>query len=297
MRQPANDSSNPPASPLVSTPMSGRELPTCPDGVDAGEPDRLDRLVELGARRRSVVRFQDSRLLLEDLGHRPERDAFSVREHTSLAPGRQLGRSLDLGPQLLDQAALADPGNAHDRHQLHRLLGPAALERTQQQPAFCLAAHQRRRFAHGGRNSRARLERHPAGKRLRLALRHDRIVRLVDDHPLSRAERRLANEHAVDRRQPLQPRRRVHDVAGHDPLAELGPRSDRDQRFTRLHSHPHVELLIQLLISSRIASAARTARSASSSRAAGAPNTAIAASPMNFSTVPPKRSSTCRSLA
>ena len=33
--------------------------------------------------------------------------------------------------------------------------------------------------------------------------------------------------------------------------------------------------------------AARTARSASSSCAAGTPNTAITASPMNFSTVPP----------
>ena len=38
---------------------------------------------------------------------------------------------------------------------------------------------------------------------------------------------------------------------------------------------------------SRIASAARTARSGSSSCATGAPNSAITASPMNFSTVPP----------
>ena len=45
---------------------------------------------------------------------------------------------------------------------------------------------------------------------------------------------------------------------------------------------------------SRIASAARTARSGSSSCATGAPKTAITASPMNFSTVPPKRSSSAR---
>jgi hypothetical protein len=38
---------------------------------------------------------------------------------------------------------------------------------------------------------------------------------------------------------------------------------------------------------SRIASAARTARSGSSSCATGAPKSAITASPMNFSTVPP----------
>ena len=47
-------------------------------------------------------------------------------------------------------------------------------------------------------------------------------------------------------------------------------------------------------IASRIARPARTARSGSSSWAAGAPNTAMTASPMNFSTVPPWRSSSER---
>jgi len=50
-------------------------------------------------------------------------------------------------------------------------------------------------------------------------------------------------------------------------------------------------------IASRIASAARTARSGSSSCATGAPKTAITASPMNFSTVPPCRSISPRSRA
>ena len=48
---------------------------------------------------------------------------------------------------------------------------------------------------------------------------------------------------------------------------------------------------------SRIAIAVRTARSASSSWAIGAPNTAITASPMNFSTVPPRFSICSRSRA
>jgi len=43
-------------------------------------------------------------------------------------------------------------------------------------------------------------------------------------------------------------------------------------------------------IASSNANPARTARSGSSSCAAGAPNTAITASPMNFSTVPPNAS-------
>jgi hypothetical protein len=46
-------------------------------------------------------------------------------------------------------------------------------------------------------------------------------------------------------------------------------------------------------IASRIFNAARTARSASSSCAVGAPKTAMTASPMNFSTVPPKCSISC----
>jgi hypothetical protein len=47
-------------------------------------------------------------------------------------------------------------------------------------------------------------------------------------------------------------------------------------------------------IASWMASAARTARSGSSSWETGAPNTATTASPMNFSTVPPNRSSSWR---
>ena len=46
-----------------------------------------------------------------------------------------------------------------------------------------------------------------------------------------------------------------------------------------------------------MSSAARTARSASSSWIVGMPNTAITASPMNFSTVPPWRSSAPRICA
>ncbi len=44
-------------------------------------------------------------------------------------------------------------------------------------------------------------------------------------------------------------------------------------------------------------SPARTDRSASSSRATGVPQTAITASPMNFSTVPPYRSITRRAVS
>ena len=52
--------------------------------------------------------------------------------------------------------------------------------------------------------------------------------------------------------------------------------------------------LLRTSRASRISAAARTARRASSSWIAGTPNTAITASPMNFSTVPPWRSSAAR---
>jgi hypothetical protein len=78
------------------------------------------------------------------------------------------------------------------------------------------------------------------------------------------------------------------------PAAIGSPASGRESRetsatpvFTAIRtSSPAPSSAIQRWI----ASAARTARSASSSCATGAPNTAITASPMNFSTVPPYRS-------
>ena len=47
----------------------------------------------------------------------------------------------------------------------------------------------------------------------------------------------------------------------------------------------------------RISTAARTARTPSSSCTTGIPNTAMTASPTNFSIVPPWRSSTSRDVA
>jgi hypothetical protein len=81
------------------------------------------------------------------------------------------------------------------------------------------------------------------------------------------------------------------------PAAIPSPASGRASRstsaspvFTAIRTSSFPSSAIQ----SRIANAARTARSGSSSRVTGAPNSAITASPMNFSTVPPQRSSSSR---
>jgi hypothetical protein len=62
-------------------------------------------------------------------------------------------------------------------------------------------------------------------------------------------------------------------------------------------STPARALMFSALTWSTSSSAARTARSASSSRATGAPQTAMTASPMNFSIVPPWRATTPRAIS
>ena len=104
----------------------------------------------------------------------------------------------------------------------------------------------------------------------------------------------LAHEHASYRRSRLEPRRGIHHVA-HDERGTLRRGIELDDSLARVHAHAHAELgarqfFVQRRDGDRDLRAARTARSASSPRATGAPKTAITASPMNFSTVPPKRS-------
>ena len=78
-------------------------------------------------------------------------------------------------------------------------------------------------------------------------------------------------------------------VAGDEGLAGTG------DHLTGVHPDAHLQA--EAATASRISIAARTARSASSSWTCGRPKTAIAASPTNFSTVPPCRSRIVRSSA
>ena len=81
------------------------------------------------------------------------------------------------------------------------------------------------------------------------------------------------------------------------PSPDCGSAPTRDQRLTRVDPDRTWRSPPRSPTASWIARPARTARSASSSCATGAPNTAITASPMNFSTVPPKLSNTWRRVA
>ena len=63
---------------------------------------------ELRRRRAGVVVLVDSRLRLDDLAERPERDAVAVREAAAVAPGDDLLVLLDGLAELRDEPALAD---------------------------------------------------------------------------------------------------------------------------------------------------------------------------------------------
>ena len=107
----------------------------------------------------------------------------------------------------------------------------------------------------------------------------------------------FADEHAARRRQSLEPRRRVDDVA-HRGVVGAGHRADEHLAGVDADAHLDVADRVAVLdvLADETASvscmrrAARTARSASSSWATGAPNRAMMASPRTLSTRPPNAS-------
>ena len=167
------------------------------------------------------------------------------------------------------------------------LLG-RGVEEVLDQPQLALAADERRLEpgrAHRAAAARDDAQGAPERHRLRLALQLVRPGVLVGDRRLGRPLRRLADEHGAGLGRRLDARGRVDEVAGDHALVR---RAERDRGLAGEDARARTQ---QPGSSSGTAatrsSAARTARSASSSCATGAPQTAITASPMNFSTVPP----------
>ena len=112
---------------------------------------------------------------------------------------------------------------------------------------------------------------------------------LEDDRRLRRALRRLPDENGARFGCRLDARRRVDEVAG-DHALPLG--AERDRGLAGEHAGACRELGRSDLVAERRhgcdeVERGATARSASSSCAIGVPQTAMTASPMNFSTVPP----------
>ena len=125
----------------------------------------------------------------------------------------------------------------------------------------------------------------PDADGLGLAFRFNRSRILVVDRLAGRAIGRLVCEDPVDRGRALQPSCRVDDVARGHSLARVRPCVERNERLARGDPDAELEPFFDREVTDR--ERRRTARSGSSSCAVGAPNSAITASPMNFSTVPP----------
>ena len=79
------------------------------------------------------IALEYSRLRLHHLGEGGIRERFAVRQRAAVPPVRERRVALSFGVQLRDESALADAGNAHDRHQLRRLVVAHALEGPQEQ--------------------------------------------------------------------------------------------------------------------------------------------------------------------
>ena len=121
-----------------------------------------------------------------------------------------------------------------------------------------------------------------AGTGSDLPLQFEWVDRLDLDRVPHEDERRLSDQHLTWWRGGLQPGCHVDRVTGCEPF--FGP----GHHLARHDTDPALQA--EFGKASRISAADRTARNASSSCTVGTPNTAMTASPMNFSTLPPCRS-------
>ena len=84
----------------------------------------------------------------------------------------------------------------------------------------------------------------PDRDRLRLALRLDRLCRLVADDAASGAIRRLVRDDTVHGRCALKARGGVDDVARRHAFAGIGPRVERDERLAGRDPDPELEVFL-----------------------------------------------------
>ena len=196
----------------------------------------------LGRLRRVVL--GDAGLRLDHLGQGPEGRSGPVRERAALAPVGELVARADRLHQLVDEPALADAGNADERHELRRPLLACATQGVPHGVELGLAADERRAGAveEVDTESGTRRSRLPHDDRPLLALDQDRRRRLVLNRLRGGAIGRLVDEDAVHRRCRLEPRSGVDDVSARHSLALGHARSDADERLTGRDRDPELEL-------------------------------------------------------
>ena len=197
-----------------------------------------DRLSQLRARLRGRIRFEDAALGLHDLPQGPERDPVAVRQAPTLPPPDQVSPGVNVTQELRTHAALPHTGLADQGRQLTRTLLVRALERTDQERLLQISADQRRRV-------RANDVRHSA------RARRGRKIGSDSDLPFTATGSNGSYSNALRlpvcllrhrhlRAATLQPRRRIHYVAGDDPSPSSG-RAPSATTLACIDADPHVQ--------------------------------------------------------
>ena len=263
-------------------------------------PRRRPRAATALELRGGVVRrvgLEDPGVRLDDLAQRPERDPLAVGQAAALPPADELRpRRRHARTSSATRRLLPTPGSPAIVTSCTERSATALLERPATRRELELAADERRRHRAdhvrcrtGARAASARQTRY----RLRLALRRDRLQRLVLEDALGRPERLLSDRDAVDRCRAWIRAAVLTTSPVTIPSPSSGPRASATTASPGVDADAHRQRRATGSARSARRSPrgrarpARTARSASSSCATGAPKTAITASPTNFSTVPP----------
>jgi hypothetical protein len=189
------------------------------NGISDGVPDGE---TEFRLRGVGVVTLEDARVALDHLTESPEADPAAVGQGAPLAPEDDHVRiGIDERPELVDEAALAKPGHADERHELRGPLAAGALERVPQNGELLVAPDERRPAAKGDVDAETRAGGKclPGGYRFCLPLRDDGLPLAVFDRVRGRPLCRVVDEDCVWGRRRLQARAGVDDVPCDHPLA------------------------------------------------------------------------------
>src|SRR5829696_28931 len=256
---------------------------------------RADGRVQLGRDLRGVVGLHDAGLGLDDLPQGPEADRLPVGHALAPPPGHQLRLGVDKAGELPHQPALADPGYAEHGDQPRGMLAERLPVAASQRRQFLVAADQRGRRPlgqiHAGRLRAASTRQIGTGSALPLTwtgasrsysnnawvarqVASPTTTPLTGATPWSRA--------AVLTTSPTTPSLPAPRSSATSASPVLTP--------IRTASSSVGWAWLSSAIASSMRSAHRTARSGSSSWTAGTPNTAMTASPISLSRVPPARS-------
>ena len=209
---------------------------------------------ELGERRRNPVAGRGVVVVLPETGpppdhlsEGPEGHALSERRGAALVPVDVLADPVDVLEELPGEPALADAALAGDGQEAHAPLARGGVQEVLQQAQLVVATHERRLDPLAPALAAALgddPERPPRRDRGGLALEELLAGRLEGDRARRGALGGLADEDGAGRRHRLEPRRGVHHVAGHHPLADG---TDRDRCLAGQDAGPQLEGLVARL--------------------------------------------------